>query len=581
MFSVSIRHEKTHQAMKGQSSDSQPPGQTRKRKLDAEILFTLAGTLFSALLLALAAMYAGPLWRDETNTINMAGMSSLGELWDNLPFESFPPLWPLIVRGFCFLGMANSDGGIRVMGLYIGILFLVSLWLCSRWLGNRAPIISVALLGGLPMFIFIAGANRAYGLAGCLFILGFGLLWRLVTRPTRAGIFWTGLVCTLFAHCAYYDVLFLAAILAGAALITIVRRQWKPFGILSGIGLVAGGSMAIYLPVVRRGSVYVPMNQEPFFNVAILWAKFRDAVTARSSAEPANFNGHEVWLWVLLLLGGLAITAALQFRRTRPTPGPAASPGTQINSSADLTLYCATSLVLGLSAYLFFLVRLHYLTQAWYYLLPVCLCAISFDGLLGAITLARRPWTILRIGLMVFLLTWTGRAAWREAHTRRSNVDIIAAILNQKAAPGDLIVVQSSWEGITFDRYYTGAAHWLTIPPIGSHKVHRNDLVVAEMHDPNAMAPVLHQVTDTLRSSNTVWVVGYLSPVRPEELPPPAEMPAIQWGPHIKYWNAQFTDQVRDHALKEQIVDISGNGSVSRLENLPLQRFWGYKPDTN
>ena len=62
--------------------------------------------------------------------------------------------------------------------------------------------------------------------------------------------------------------------------------------------------------------------------------------------------------------------------------------------------------------------------------------------------------------------------AWAEAHTRRSNLDVVAAFLSHNASAGDLILVQDVWEGITFNRYYRGRARWLSVPPIDSHEVH-------------------------------------------------------------------------------------------------------------
>ena len=106
-------------------------------KPGVETAAALIGTAFSAMLLVLTAMNAGPLWRDEVNTLNMAQMPSLKDLWNNLPFESFPPLWPLLLRGCGFLGITDSDAGIRVLGLGVGLCFLASLWLCSRWMGGR------------------------------------------------------------------------------------------------------------------------------------------------------------------------------------------------------------------------------------------------------------------------------------------------------------------------------------------------------------------------------------------------------------------------------------------------------------
>jgi hypothetical protein len=38
---------------------------------------------------------------------------------------------------------------------------------------------------------------------------------------------------------------------------------------------------------------------------------------------------------------------------------------------------------------------------------------------------------------------------------------------------------------------------------------------------------------------------------------------------------------LQDHALQKQILEIPVNGPVNRLENLPVVRFAGYKPDAD
>ena len=552
----------------------------RSPKLGAETAVALAGTAFSAVLLVLTAMYAGPLWRDETNTINLAQMSSLKEIWNNLPFESFPPLWPLLLRGCSFLGLADSDAGIRVLGLYVGLFFLASLWLCSRWMGGRAPILSIALLGGLPAFIFIVGANRAYGLASCLLVLSFGMVWRMVESPSKSRVLRAGLVCLLFAHCVYYDVMFLCAMLSGGALVAIRRRQWKTLGALAGIGAVSGASMAIYLPIIHRGSVYVPMHELPFFDFTIPWYKLRSALAVQSSARSPQFEGPEVWLWVVLLLGGSVVALLMQRARRRQAQNQEAAAAITARVRTDLALFCVMSMLFGIVGYFTFLLKLQYLTQAWYYVEMLCLCTISFDGILGANWLMLRPWGLLRIGFMVVMLTWGARSAWEEAHTRRSNVDLIAVVLGKNASEGDLIVVNGAWEGITFDRYYRGQAHWVTVPPIDSHKVHRSDLVLEKMNQPDPMDPVLHEITNTLRSSNSVWFVGNLAALPAKQLSPPA--PQTQgWQTYEYYWSAQIMVLLQDHSLQKRILEIPLNGPVNRLENLPVVRFSGYKPDAD
>jgi len=560
----------------------------RLPKPGAEAAAALIGTAFSAILLVLTAMHAGPLWRDETNTINMAQMPSLKELWHNLPFESFPPLWPLLLRGCGFLGLVNSDLTIRILGLGVGFLFLALLWLCSHWLGARAPILSIALLGSLPAFIFIVGANRAYGLASCLLVLSFGMIWRMVEFPSRPRILGAGLVCLLFAHCIYFDVTFLCAMLAGGAVVTLRRRQWKTLWVLAGIGVVSGASLAVYLPIIHRGAAYLPLIREPFFNASTVWYGLCNALAAQSSASPGGASGPQAWfwveIWVELLLGGSVVAIVMQWSRGRPLRNPETAVATTARIRTDLALFCGMSMLLGIAGCFAFLLKLHSFMQPWYYIEALGLCAISLDGILSANWPALHPWGLFRIGFMVVVMIWGSKSAWAEAHTRRSNVDLIAAVLGQKATAGDLIVVEDVWEGITFDRYYRGQTHWMTVPPIDSHKVHRSDLMIETMNQPEAMAPVLQKITSTLRRGNSVWLVGSIPVVRPEQLPPmppppPPGLPTQWWlGSYFYCWNTQVALHLLDEARQKQVQKIPATGTVSQFEELSLVRFLGYKP---
>ena len=260
-------------------------------KPGTETAAVLMGTTFSAILLVLTVMNAGPLWRDETNTFNLARMPLLEDIWHNLHFESCPLLWPMLVRGCGILGLTDGDMSIRILGLGIGLFFLTSLWLCQRCIGGGAPILSIALLGGLPAFLFVVGANRAYGLAGCLLVLSFGKIWRVVESPTKSRILSAGFICLLFTQCVYYDVIFLGAMLAAGALVAIRRQRWKIVWTMAGMGLLAGASLLIYLPIIHRIPEYLPFWRSPFFDAATLWNGLSDALAARSSANPDGANG--------------------------------------------------------------------------------------------------------------------------------------------------------------------------------------------------------------------------------------------------------------------------------------------------
>jgi len=535
-------------------------------------MVALAGTAFAASLLLLTAINAGPLWRDEVNTANVTQMPTLHDLWNNM--ESFPPLWSLIVRFCGIFGLGTTDASIRVLGLYVGLAVLGSFWLCARWMGCRAPTLTIALMGSLPSFLFIAGANRAYGLACCLLALSFGTIWRLVEFPSRTRILAAGAACFFFAHCVFYDVVFLAAMLAGGGLVALLHRQWRTLAALAGIGAVSAFTLAIYLPAIRRGAPYSSIFEVPFFSFSVLWDHLRDAVTARGSGEVGR-NGPEIWLWIALVLSGLVAAIITLKASAAPAPGPTAVGMTR--RPGDLALYCAVSMVVGTGGLLLFLFHLHYWTQSWYYVEMLCLCSLSLDGLWGANRCGLRPWGWLRIGFMAAMMAWDAKGGWAEAHTRRSNVDLIAAVLNKDSADQDIIVVEDVWAGITFNRYYHGAARWVTVPPIDSHLVHRTDLVFEKIHEPDPMASVVRDVANALQGGHGVWLVGNMPLVRPVRLS--AVQPALWFGGCVNHWNSQVTGTILDHALQQQVPNITAGQPICYLENLQVVRFSGFKSD--
>ncbi len=558
-------------------------------KPGTETAAALIGTAFSVILLVLTAMNSGPLWRDEINTLNLARMPLLEDIWHNLQFESCPLLWPMLVRGCGILGLTDGDMSIRILGLSIGLFFLTSLWLCQRWIGGRAPILSIALLGGLPAFLFVVGANRAYGLAGCLLVLSFGKIWRVVESPTKSRILSAGFICLLFTQCVYYDVIFLGAILAAGALVAIRRQRWKIVWTMAGMGLLAGASLLIYLPIIHRVPEYLPFWRSPFFDTATLWNGLSDALAARSSANPDGANGPQIWIWIALLLVGIIAAVVMQRTRVRQTPKPEVASKSANPERSDLALFCVTSVVLGIIGYIGFLLKLRFFMQPWYYVGILILCAISLDGILSASWPALRPWGLMRIGFLAVMMILNAGPAWAEAHTRRSNLDVVGAFLSHNASAGDLIVVQEAWEGITFNRYYRGQAQWLSIPPIDSHDVHRIDLVMAEMNQPEAMTPVLRAITNTLTSGHHVWLVGSIPIERSKDAPPgatplppqPSEMPTRWWmGSYLYWWNQQVTTLLLDHAQQEKAETIAAPGPVNHFEDVSVVRFTGYEPGT-
>jgi len=134
-------------------------------------------------------MYAGPLWRDETNT-HQRGADALAEgvMEHRVRFHRFGLL---LLRGCGFLGLAGQRPRASRFGtvcrsvssrFHCGLLTLDG--------GARTDPEHCAAGQSASIYLPSMGANRAYGLANCLLVLSFGMIWRMVEFRQGRGFFW-------------------------------------------------------------------------------------------------------------------------------------------------------------------------------------------------------------------------------------------------------------------------------------------------------------------------------------------------------------------------------------------------------
>ena len=192
--------------------------------------------------------------------------------------------------------------------------------------------------------------------------------------------------------------------LAAGALVAIRRQQWKILWTMAGIGLVAGASLFIYLPIIHPSSEYLSFWRSPNFGAATLWDGLGDALAARSSANPEGANGPQIWIWIGLLFAGIIVAVIMQRTRVCQKSNPEVTSKSANPEQSDLALFCVTSMVLGIIGYIGFLLKLQFFMQPWYYVEILILCAISLDGILSASWPALRPWGLARIGFLVMMM---------------------------------------------------------------------------------------------------------------------------------------------------------------------------------
>ncbi|MEO6872639.1 MAG: hypothetical protein ABI233_10515 [Chthoniobacterales bacterium] len=532
----------------------------RRNLLEWIVVIALAG-LAVALHLRFVT-HAGGLWRDETNSINLATLPTLAEVWHFLDYDSFPILYFIVLRVWTTVFGVGNDVALRALGLLIGLGILGALWANARAFRCRLPLLSFALVGVNPMIVRYGDSNRAYGLGILLILLTLRSFWRLVEPPVapRGGqIAVAAILALLSVQCLYYNSILLFAIAAGAVAVALRTRAWRTVAIVLGIGVLAAVSLLPYVPMFIRMRDWTFLVSYPC-NFGWLW---RRAGEVLGSPRPGV-----IWVWVGLVVVGLgvAIAAGTQSILRRRGSGDLES----LHLPKDLpavVLFSAIVLAIGVLGYAGFLRTLNYYTQPWYYITLAVLVASTLDAVFGGWWNTEQPVVSLlvrslRLIVAISLLGFTAIPSWKEMPKRQTNVDLVAAQIEALSRQGDVIVVPR-WEcAIPFCRYYRGPAQIVTIPPLEDHRFHRYDLLLAQMKTTDASAPVLARMGEALRSGHRVFLADMLPfPTREVELPalwPPYQDRRGVWhtAPYFQVWTMQAGRFLRAHARRGREIEV-------------------------
>ena len=508
--------------------------------------------------------HAGGLWRDEVQVVNLAGRHSLSDM----ARDSFPALMPLLICGWSALGLGQSDLGLRLLGVLIGLGIPAAFWLAA-WTARRPPLLGLALVGLNSMVIFYGDSLRGYGL-GCVFImLAAGAAWAFLKKPTwaRAGILAAAAILSVQA--LYQNAVLLAAVCFGAWVVCWRRKNLRGALKIFLAGLAAAASLLPYwssISTLPKTSALLRMGFYP----AIAFGNFDSIV---SCPLPQYLY---VWEFLVLAVVGFGIAAiwrAVSAKSAAPDGG--ALPD-------DLPLFAVATLLAALAGFTGFLWYAALPTQPWYFLPLAALLAVCFDFGAPVVSLPR----LLRAGLFGLIAATALIAApfaQRDLNWHFTNVDRRARQLAGEAAPQDFIIVTPWYCGITFERYFKASTPWQTLPPLADHSRHRYDLVQEQMKTPNALRPVFEKIAATLQSGHRVWVVGHVqipesgTPL-PRDLPPP---PLENYGwsdlPYSARWAAQAAGFLENHSLQFERMDHETNSNVRDYEDLQLFKASGWK----
>lgn len=529
-------------------------------------ILTVAAVSFQVLFL----MHAGPLWRDEVNSAEFAGMPALADIVSFLPYDGFPLLSTLVVRGWIASGLGRSDFGLRILGLLVGFALLAALWFTSRRLRCRAPVASLALVALNPWVVSSVASIRPYGIGAVLIVLTLGLVWSVIEAPTAKRVLAAAALAVLGVQCMYQNAFLLLGILAAGMATALLTSRPRTAVALGAIGITAALSLLPYGPSIAAARAWNVVIQAPT-TMKYLFTVFFEALKTGPVLQ--------AWPWIALALAGLIAAArSLRARTGSPRSSPGGSPARQ---SPGAAIFGVSAAIATTVVFLAALRGTRLPTEPWYYVplmatiapaLDAALTGASRDGARGA----------LRVLLCSGIAVSAALSGWRPLMERRTNLDAVASYIGSGASEADVIVVYPMYYAISFQRYYKGPARCMTIPPTEGARIHRYDMLKSAMVQPNAIEPVLEAMAQALRSGHRVWLVGGLPNPdlgKPAPTLPPAPTAPSGWycGPYLVTWGQQASHFLGSRALRGDPVAPLGKGPINPYEHVPLVVVTGWR----
>ncbi len=541
----------------------------------AERVALLVACLLIGGLHAVNLFFAGPLWRDEVGDAVYAAMPSWGHIWTMLKYDNFPPLLLVLLRTMRGLGLENAGGpdfGYRVYGLCMGLGIFGALWFNARTLGGRgnAPWFSLGLFAAGGLVVRVGDSIRPYGPGWLCMLLSFGLIWRVVQRPTRGRVALAALVAVLGVQSLYQDAFLLLAMGAAGMFVAARARRWRAAAAVAGIGALAALSLVPY----ALGPVHDANAWSMVSRTGLTWGHMFLMLW-----EGAGSLDHTLpWMWPVA--AAVVAGAVFSLGHTEDAATPAAADGGL--SARDLRWYTLGSVAVVFPVFLGFLKLLGMNTTPWYYLLPLALTASALDAVGGVMARDDR-WRAARLAFLAVALCVGLPFAWQIVQVRVTNADVIADQVGKLARPGDRILVCPWTYGVSFHYYYRGQTPWTTLPPLDDNSIHRYDLIKERIVATDPIAPVLAELGEALRTGHRVWMVGWID-APPEGQAPPVLEPApgdsrAGWdeATYMYSWALQVGDYLRAHGVRATDAPRHLDQKVATLEDLKLYCIQGWQ----
>jgi hypothetical protein len=508
-------------------------------------------TLLLVFLHARLLLHAGPLWRDEINSLYIATTQSLHEFETALVFNPFPILFAAVLRLWVALGIGSSDFTLRVLGFVIGLALIGAIWLSCCWIDKRwsAPLWPLAMFADRAMTISDGDSLRPYGLGVICVVLTFGLIWKLTFDTRRIGTVVLAAVAALLSvQSLYLNAFVVFGICLAGIGVAMKRREIRRAAVIFSIGVISAASLLPYAGVINSARELWPLQRE----------------------ERGVLDAPHFYLWLIFVACAFALILV---------PWAAQRFGHLLGQPADRILFAFLA-VAGAAITTFAFLWTSGVPGSRHLLSMMAAASISVHVLSGAL---HKNIGLRFLNFLAFLaiVTMVIPVAYRWTSLRRTDCDLAAAVVAHRADEGDLAVVMRFTHAITFQRYYHGAASWKSVPDVADHKQHRWDLAREAMTHPDSIRDVLLRIESALKSGHKVFLVGRFpttEPASPSPLPPaPQSKHGWRLFAYLNNWHQQIAYLLRNHAVETEQVALNANQPVDVREHEEVFVFSGWR----
>ncbi|HTW10819.1 MAG TPA: glycosyltransferase family 39 protein [Acidimicrobiales bacterium] len=468
------------------------PAPSRPRRATTQIAFALCLAVVGAGLVA-RFLAPGGLWLDEALSVNIARLP-LSQMPGALVQDGSPPLYYFLLHWW-MLVFGQGDFAVRAMSALFSVAALPFIWLAGRRLGGpRAAWAALLLAASSPWAIYYSSYTRMYSLMALEAVLGF-LAWRRAMElPSRGRLACVAAVTAALLYTHYWDLYLLGVV----GLWVLWRWGSEARRRRVQAGTYPGAARRLAVAMLVGGVTFLPWS--PVFVFQVL----HTGTPWSAPPGPANllsvvssFSGQGAW-GKLLGLTLFALIALAVFAR----PGARATsvvlelwpqPATRF-----VTLLFGGTLVLA--------VGVGALTGAAFDQRYIAVVFPLFI-LLAALGLTTFASPAFYAGVLSVACIAGFFSAQQWDSQPRTEAVKVAAVLNQEAQPGDMVVYCPDQLGPAVDRLLNVPdVTELTYPRlIGPQRVDWVDYV-SRIEDTNP-ATVAQELAAKLSPGARLWLV--------------------------------------------------------------------------